>query len=289
MKNTTIIKLACILFLCACEPQPQQQDLALIRIGVLPDESHERVHQKYEALMDYLSSTVGVKCKLVVPESYDNLLEMFINGDLELAYFGGNTFVQAYSKVGALPIVMRNIDKEFMSYIVTQEASQFNSINDLKGKRFSFGSRQSTSGHIMPRYFLAALFEIHPEDYFSDIVFSPNHNSTLLNVIEGNVEAGVANGLIVDKMMKTISEPNKLKIIWRSPPYPDYVWAANNKLPERQKIKIQKAFLELSHSNTSHREILDKLRANHYVSSSINDFKLLFEARKKVMSAGMNP
>ena len=182
MKNTTIIKLACILFLCACEPQPQQQDLALIRIGVLPDESHEQVHQKYEALMDYLSSTVGVKCKLVVPESYDNLLEMFISGELELAYFGGNTFVQAYAKVGAVPIVMRNIDKEFMSYIVTQETSQLNSIDDLRGKRFSFGSRQSTSGHIMPRYFLASLFDIHPEDYFSDIVFSPNHNSTLLNV-----------------------------------------------------------------------------------------------------------
>lgn len=286
MKNKTIIKLACILFLCACEPQPQQQDLALIRIGVLPDETHERVHQKYSALMDYLSSTVGVKCELVVPESYDNLLEMFISGDLELAYFGGNTFVHAYSKVGAVPVVMRNIDKEFMSYIVVHKASQFNSIKDLKGKRFSFGSRLSTSGHIMPRYFLGVLFDIHPEDYFSNIVFSPNHDSTLLNVIEGNVEAGVANGLIVDKILKTTTGQNKLKIIWRSPPYPDYVWAANKALSETQKTKIQKAFLELSHSNSLHREILDKLRAHHYVSSSISDFKLLFEARKEVVSAG---
>ncbi len=261
----------------ACTPNKNDNTIILssLKIGILPDESREKLVERYTPLFEYLAVQTGIPYELIIPKSYNELLELFHTKKVDLAYFGGYTFVEAYISDNAIPLVMRNVDTRFTSYFLVKKDHPAQSIENLKDKKFSFGSRLSTSGHLMARYFLKEM-GINPETFFSDVRYSGKHDLTAYWVRDGIVDLGVANYAVVNKMYYDGRLSTKqVRILWETPPYPDYVWALRSLNNKDFLLKLKNAFLSLSKTNSEHTKILAGMDADSFLPAGINDFSKL--------------
>lgn len=260
------------------DSSPLDENPTLLRVGVLPDENPDVLRQRYRPLVDYLSTRLSTEVRLIVPADYHDAVRLFSENKIDLAYFGGLTFVQAQSYYGAIPLVMREIDTRFTSwFLVKPERAQLE-LSEFKDKKMSFGSKLSTSGHLMPRHFLRQNWAIEPEAFFSQVSYSGAHDKTVLMVRDGQVELGVANSSIVKKMIVDGRLHNDdLHLLWQTPPYPDYVWAVQNTMGEAMKIQLRDAFLDLDSFNPEDGEILAGLGATAFLPADPGEFENLHE------------
>jgi len=267
------------LHLSACSGPEQEPSNETLRIGILPDEREEVLRERYTPLFEFLSQETGHPYELLIPNSYEDLLRKFGEGQIDLAYFGGVTFMKANSDYDAVPLVMRDVDSRFTSVLVVAGDKTF---EELQGKRFSFGSKLSTSGHLMPRHFLQVERGVNPEKYFRSIRYSGKHDRTAYWVRDGEVDAGMVNSEIIRKMFADGRlRPGDIRIIWTTPPYPDYVWTLHPRIHPVDSEKIQQAFLKLSIGNPKHESILSNISASGFYPASIEDFSML----KQVMTS----
>jgi len=171
-----------------------------------------------------------------------------------------------------VPLVMRDIDMRFVSYFLVRPGDPAQTIMDLRGRKLSFGSRLSTSGHLMPRYFLKEM-GIRPEKFFGEVRYSGSHDQTAAAVLNQEADVGVANSQVIDDMLQTGRlRPNSLRILWRTPPYPDYVWAVSKNLDENLRDQILQTFLDLSQADVGQREILAHQGASFFLPADAEDF-----------------
>lgn len=279
VRSTIVLLLAAPIGL-ACSPakQPRVGLPDTLKIGVLPDQSAERLRQRYSPLVDYLADSLGVECELVIPESYEHMLDLFDSGKIDLARFGGVTFALASQRSGAVGLVLRDLDLRFTSYFLVRPDHPAVALEDLRGASFSFGSRWSTSGHIMPREFLLER-GISPEQFFGEIVYSGAHDQTTEWIRTGKVTAGVANSLVVDGLFRDgIVSRNELRILWTTPPYVDYAWALRPEYDEATSRMIQEAFLALEATDPREAQILKRLGADYYLPLDVASFERLGKA-----------
>ena len=249
---------------------------AVLRVGILPDSSVDNLHQRYDPLLDYLSAETGLEYKLVLPENYAALIRLFRDKEVDLAYFGGFTFVRAQTFYGASPLVMREIDTRFTSLFLVGGDDSALDLADFKDKTFSFGSELSTSGHLMPRYFLQVEKQIVPEQFFSEIHYSGAHDKTAYLVRDGKVDLGVANAEIIIAMIKDGRlKQGEIRTFWQTPPYPDYVWAVHDNLDEDVITPLRNAFLKLDMNNKHHNKVLSRLGARFFLPAAASDFTRL--------------
>ena len=267
---------------CTAYKDAEEPDPSMLRIGILPDEGREKLIERYTPLFDYLAAETGVSYEFVIPDSYSELLEQFHEKKIDLAYFGGYTFVQAHITDNAVPLVMRDLDTRFTSYFLLKKDNPAKNISELKGKRFSFGSRLSTSGHLMPRYFLKEI-GIVPEIYFDEVIYSGKHDLTVYAVRDGSVDLGVANHAVVNEMYKDgrLSK-QEVRVLWETPAYPDYVWALRPVFNKDFQIKLRDAFLSLSNTSREHSKILKSVNAGFFLPASTNDFLKLTKIIKEL-------
>ena len=257
----------------ACSAPDETSSLATLRIAILPDEGEEILRERYTPLFEYLTQETGLPCQLTIPPTYGGLVESFGNKEIDLAYFGGFTFVKASIVHNAVPLVMRDVDTRFTSVFLIRGNSPAKTFSDLMGARFSFGSSLSTSGHLMPRHFLQAEKNIVPEQYFSAVRYSGKHDQTAYWVRDGEVDLGAANSAVIRKMLTDGRlAPGEVQILWETPPFPDYVWAVQQALSEADKEKIRQAFLKLSKDDPDHAAILDGVNAGGFLPASVRDF-----------------
>lgn len=267
-----------LLFFVNNEEQPETSNIEspqILRIGVLPDQNPETLKKRFEPVLDYLSAKLQLTCELIVPDSYPDLLQHFHDQKVDLAYFGGYSYVKAKQRDGAIPLVMRRIDTRFTSLFIVRADNPAQTLEGLENRSIAFGSNLSTSGHLMPRYFLQQK-NITPESFFSDVQYSGAHDKTAYRVRDGRVDVGVANATTVRSMLdKGLIMPNEIRILWETPPYADYVWAIRPQLARSFSTRIRDAFLQLSPDNVDHRKVLQNLNAIGYIPANPDDFLAL--------------
>ena len=246
---------------------------SIIHVGILPDESVEELHQRYDPLLKYLSVKIGIEFKLVIPSDYAELMRLFRDHKVELAYFGGLTFVRANLFHHAEPLVMRDVDTRFTSWFLVKNDNTAQNLESFKGKEFTFGSRLSTSGHLMPRHFMQSEKKIIPEKFFSKVLFSSTHDKTAYWVRDGVVDLGVANSEIIRSMLRDGRlQENDLRILWETPPYPDYVWAIHAHFNDNLKILLRDAFMGLVSQDPVQGKILAAMGAGSFLPAGVDDF-----------------
>ena len=274
MRNILIclITFTLLLQLSACSGPAQGPSGATLRIGILPDENTNALRERYRPLLEFLSQETGLSYELIIPGSYEELVNIFGQGQIDLAYFGGATFVEANHRHNAIPLVMRDVDTRFTSVLVVADQG-LGTLKALRGRSLSFGSRLSTSGHLMPRDFLQTEHGIEPEDYFRSIQYSGKHDRTAYWVRDGKVDAGIVNAEIIRKMLSDGRlRAGDIRIIWTTPPYTDYVWTAHPNIHPVNRDRIQQAFLQLGLDNPQHDTILSNLGASGFYPASVKDF-----------------
>uniref|UniRef100_UPI002DD647D8 phosphate/phosphite/phosphonate ABC transporter substrate-binding protein n=1 Tax=Pseudorhodoferax sp. TaxID=1993553 RepID=UPI002DD647D8 len=156
MQRRLLLSLALALAAAGLSPHAVAQTPAVLRVTAIPDESPTELARKAAPLLAYLEQQLGQKVEFTPVTDYAAAVEVLVNRKVDLAWFGGFTFVQAKLRSGgrAVPLVQREEDEKFRSVVISADPT-VKSLADLKGKDFSFGSQSSTSGHLMPRHFLA--------------------------------------------------------------------------------------------------------------------------------------
>jgi phosphonate transport system substrate-binding protein len=244
----------------------------VLRIGVLPGENRATQERNFSPLVEYLEQELGIPCQLLLHDSYEELQLAFEDERLDLAWLGGFTFVNVNRSRGAVALVSRDRDFRFTSYFLVRSDETATDLNDFRGKRFAFGSRLSTSGHLMPRYFLAR-WGIDPETFFGEVLYTDAHDRTVNAVRDGVVDVGVASGVAVDAMLASGEmSDEQLHVLIESPPYLDYVWACQTKMPPALRTEVRDAFLNLTTENPEHAEILNRLSAKYFLAVDSEDF-----------------
>jgi len=258
-------------------------DPALVRVSAIPDENPTELLRVYTPFAKYLSQQLGLTVRFVPVIDYAATVEGLAADKLDLVWYGGFTSVQAVRRTGgrATRLVMRREDAEFRSVFVTRRDSGIRSLADLKGKTFAFGSVSSTSGHLMPRYFLLQHGVDPDRDFAQKPAFSGAHDATALWVQAGKVDAGALNFLVWDKLVQSKKvDVDAIEVFWTTPPYVDYVWTARSALDPGLRERIASAFLKLQYDNPEHRALLDLHRTTGYVRARDEDWKGIEEAAK---------
>ncbi|HLE42726.1 MAG TPA: putative selenate ABC transporter substrate-binding protein [Methylomirabilota bacterium] len=259
----------------------------VLKVSAIPDENPNELLRIYTPFAEYLAKELGVKVQFTPVVDYAATVEGLAARKLDLVWYGGLTSVQAVRRTNgqATRFAMRKEDAEFKSVFVTRKDSGIKSLGDLKGKTFAFGSVSSTSGHLMPRYFLLKN-GIDPErDFAQKPAFSGAHDATALWVESGKVDAGALNFLVWDKLVETKKvDLTKITVFWTTPPYVDYVWTARSDLDPGLRERITQAFLKLKYDNPEHKKLLDLHRTKGYLRAQDEDWKGTEEA---AISAGL--
>ena len=151
----------------------------VLRVSAIPDEAPTELQRKFAPLGAYLEAETGMKVIFVPVTDYAAVVEALATRKIDLAWLGGFTFVQAKirTKGTAIPLVQRAEDAKFTSRFITANDS-IKTFADLKGKTFAFGAPSSTSGHLMPRYFLGQE-GLNPDKDFKNTAFSGAHDATV--------------------------------------------------------------------------------------------------------------
>jgi len=256
----------------------------VLRVSAIPDEAPTELQRKFKPLGDYLEKETGMKVRFTAVTDYAAVVESLASRKLDLVWLGGFTFVQARLRTNgtAIPIVQRAEDEKFTSRFIVPAGSPAKTLADLKGKSFAVGSPSSTSGHLMPRYFLLRA-GIVPEKDFRNVAFSGAHDATVAFVAGGKAEAGVLNASVWDKLVET-GNPNalKVKVLATTPPYYDYNWTVRGDLDPALIRKLTAAFLKLD-ANT-HKEIMSLQRASKFIPTKASNYDGIENAAK---SAGL--
>jgi phosphonate transport system substrate-binding protein len=258
---------------------------AELRVSAIPDESPTELQRKFAPLGAYLEKATGMAVKFLPVTDYAATVEGLAAGKLDLVWYGGFTFVQARRRTGnAIPLVQREEDAHFHSKFIVPAASPARTIQDLKGATFAFGSVSSTSGHLMPRYFLIRN-GLDPDKDFSRIAFSGAHDVTAKWVETGKVEAGALNESVWQKLVEEKKvDPAKVRVLWTTPEYYDYNWTVRGDLAPAVVAKLRAAFLALDPSNPEHKPILALQRATRFIPTSPENYAAIEQAAR---SAGL--
>nr|WP_295782864.1 putative selenate ABC transporter substrate-binding protein [Rhodoferax sp.] len=258
---------------------------AVFRVTAIPDESPTELARKAAPLVKFLEKTLGVKVEFTPVTDYAASVEALVNKQVDLAWYGGFTFVQANVRSGGkvIPLVQREEDEKFRSVFITSDPT-IKTLADLKGKNVSFGSQSSTSGHLMPRSFLLQA-NIDPDKDFKRVAYSGAHDATIAAVAAGKVEAGALNISVWEKFVADGKvDTSKVKVIYTTPGYFDYNWTVHADMPADQREKLTKAFLSLDRNTAEGKEILELQRATRFIPTKAENYKGIEQAAR---SAGL--
>lgn len=246
----------------------------VFRITAIPDESPTELARKAAPLAKYLERKLGTKVEFTPVTDYAAAVEALVNKQVDLAWFGGFTFVQANQRSGGkiVPLVQREEDEKFRSVFITTDPA-VKSLADLKGRNLSFGSQSSTSGHLMPRNFLLAA-GVDPDRDLKRVAYSGAHDATVAAVASGKVDAGALNISVWEKLVADKKvDPAKVRVFYTTPAYYDYNWSVHADMPAAQRQKLAQAFTELSAATAEGKEILELQRATRFLPTRVENYK----------------
>ena len=253
---------------------PWSQAQAVFRVTAIPDESPTELARKAAPLMKYLEARLSMKVEYTPVTDYAAAVEALVNKKVDMAWFGGFTFVQAHHRSGGkmIPIVQREEDEKFRSVFISSDPA-IKTLTDLKGKDVSFGSQSSTSGHLMPRSFLLQA-GLNPEKDFKRVAYSGAHDATVAAVAAGKVQAGALNISVWERLVADRKvDADKVKVIFTTPPYYDYNWTVHADMPAALRDKLSNALLSLTKANAEGKEILELQRATRFLPSKAENYK----------------
>jgi phosphonate transport system substrate-binding protein len=209
----------------------------VLRFTGIPNENTTELKAKYQPLADHLSRELGVPVEYVPVADYTASVDAFKSGDILLCWFGGFTGLQARQLVpGARVIACGRIDKEFHSYFVANRSLGIEASDSfpkvLAGQKFTFGSPSSTSGRLMPEFFIRKETGLSPAEFFGmEMSFSGSHDKTAKLVEAGTFDAGAMDYATYDRMVKEQKlDPEVCHIVWTTPDYVDYNFTVHPRL-----------------------------------------------------------
>jgi phosphonate transport system substrate-binding protein len=258
-------------------------------IGAIPDQDPELLARNYGLVADYLAGELGIDVEFRPVTDYDAAVTAFRVGDLDLVWFGGLTGVQARLQVdGADAIAQRDIDAEFTSVFIAGTDTGLEPIDDVSGLRelrghtLTFGSDTSTSGRLMPQYFLAEA-GVEFGDLRGEPGFSDSHDATIDLVEAGTYEVGVLNSQVWDSRVGEGSvDTSRVEVIFETPTYYDYHWVARPELGDDLTARIVTAMTDLDTADPDEATILEFFGAARFIETDNGNYDRIEQIGREI-------
>ncbi len=273
---------------------PLKANPKTLKIGAIPDQNQEVLDKRFNLFANELSKTLDVKVNYIPVINYVAAVTGFRTNDLDLVWFGGLSGVQARLQTpNAIVIAQRDIDKEFKSVFIVNKKLKLDSISNknglkkLKNLKFTFGSENSTSGRLMPEYFLNNA-GIKIKDFKGKRAgFSGSHDATIALVNSGAFDAGALNKQVWENNLKNNPKrTNNVNLFWITPDYVDYHWVAQGNLDNRFRKgftkELKSTILDLDIKNTEHKKILNMFNAKKFIEAESSDYKNIEAIARKL-------
>ena len=256
----------------------------IVRVGVLPDQDSVALKARYEPLLRHLDQAANVRTELFIATGYNELVDTFRADELDLAWFGGLTYLQADADGTARPLVMRDVDLGFTTDLLVSADAKGRNAGDFSGADFAFGPELSTSGHLMPRFFLEQQGVI-PEEHFGSVAYSVGHDETAAWVRDGVVDIGAVNSVVAESLFRSGElSPDQVRVLTRTDPYRNYTWVTPTDLDDGLRTSLLDAFLGLDPRDPADQAVLSGVGAGSFVPSTSSDFE---ELRAAAVSLGL--
>lgn len=257
------------------------QEQEPLRVGLVPNQNPEKVEAEYAPLGDYLSEKLGTEVELSVPTSYTAVVEAMASGELDLAYFGGLTYVQARDRAEVRPLVTEinpaTGDTTYRSVIIVPSDSPVQEVSELRGEDFAFGSVSSTSGSLYPSIMLNEAGIDYRKD-LGETTYTGGHDATAQAVAGGRVAAGGIEDRILYRLQKEGAiEKDSVRVIEESDPIEGYPWVIRDELPDETETAIADAYL-----NMKDPKLLDLLGAEGYERVEAGDYDYVEEQAREL-------
>lgn len=251
-------------------------------MGVIPDVDPDTAIEQNTELAAYLESELDMSVDLRTTSDYAGLVQAMTAEQVDLGYFGGVSYILAHHRANATPIVVgsKSETTDWHSVFVAHESTAVTSIDDVKRTVDSldlvFGDPLSTSGTVMPTYYLRRRYDLFPERAFKSVTHVGAHDAVAETVAGGNSDIGALNARIYDRLVETNSVDETVTEVWRTPGFADYPWAVNDTLDEETVSGISDAFTSLDEKGRD--AILDRQNVDEYVTTGHENFEPLGDA-----------
>ncbi len=202
----------------------------VLAFTAIPDQDESRLVERFGRVASYLQDRLGVAARYVPVKSYPAAVTAFTNDQVQLAWFGGFTGVQARRAVPGSEAIAQGVeDTGFKSFFIANARTGLLRGDgfpaEVAGRSFTFGARASTSGRVMPEFYIRKQFGRSPDAVFSRVGFSGDHTRTLQLVQSGAFEVGAMDYTVFDLERRAGRvDDAQVGVIWETPPFPDYNW-----------------------------------------------------------------
>lgn len=256
----------------------------VLTVSAIPDQDPDQLQRLYDGFAKYLAKATDTQVKYVPVTDYTASVTAFRRGDLDMVFFGGLTGVQARLQVpGAKTLAQRDIDEAFTSVFVVNTSTGITPFTDVAGLKklaqhtFTFGSETSTSGRLMPQYYLDQA-GVKLTDFTGKVGFSNSHDATVKLVEAGTYQTGALNSAVWDDRVKAGTvDTSKVVEVFRTPPYHDYHWLARPDLDKKFgngfTQRVQDALLQLDGSDQQERDVLALFHAKKFIATRPENYQ----------------
>ncbi|BDB69364.1 putative selenate ABC transporter substrate-binding protein [Comamonas thiooxydans] len=256
---------------CSIGHASSNPDPETLKVALLPDENASTVIKNNKPLEIYLEKELGKKIELVVTTDYSSMIEAMRHGRIDMAYLGPLSYVLAKQKSDIEPFaaMKQKGSTTYQSVLIANTGAGIAKISDIVNKNVAYGDKASTSSHLIPKSILAENGLKAGENYREH--FAGAHDAVAMAVQNGHAQAGGLSKPIFESLVQRgLVDPNKVKVLAESKPYPQYPWTMRSNLKPELKEKIRAAFLNLKDP-----EVLKPFKADGFGPISDKDYDVV--------------
>ena len=287
MNPTFKIGLAILIAIATFALRPAEARADTFVFTAIPDQDERRLRERFSKIAAYLEKQLGVKTKYIPVKSYAAAVTAFRNNQVQLAWFGGLSGVRARILVdGSEAIAQGFEDPYFETYFIAHSSTGLKKSEkfpkEISGMTFTFGSKGSTSGRLMPEHHIRLATGKPPKNVFSKVGFSGNHSKTIALVQSGAYQVGAVNYKVWKKELAAGKiDPSKVSVIWVTPPYPDYQWTIRGDVDDRFgagfKGRVTRALLGMKNP-----ELLKSFPRKSFIPASNSDYQPILDVARTI-------
>ena len=220
-------------------------------------------------------------------KSYAAAITAFRNNQVQLAWFGGLSGVRARLLVPGSEAIAQGVeDTHFKSYFIAHHSTGLKASDEfpagIADLTFTFGSKGSTSGRLMPAYYIHQHLGKPPNQALSRVGFSGNHSRTIALVQTGAYQVGATNYKVWESELKAGKiDLNKVSVIWETPSYPDYQWTIRGDVDSDWgtgfKVRVKQVLLNMKSA-----ELLEAFPRSGFVSADNRDYEPILDIAREI-------
>lgn len=255
--------------------------------SAIPDQDQSQLIKRFSKVATYLEAKLGIPVKYVPVKSYSAAVTAFRNDQIQLAWFGGLSGVRARLLVPESEAIAQGAeDPEFKTYFIAHHSTGLKASDEfpkeIAGKNFTFGSKGSTSGRLMPEYHIRKHLSGAPNEVLGRVGFSGNHSRTIALVQTGAYQVGATNYKVWLRELEAGKiDTDKVSVIWQTPGYPDYQWSIRGDVDKNWgkgfKSRVRQALLDMKDP-----ALLAAFPRSGFIGASNSDYSPILDTAKTI-------